>query len=242
MTAEPPNVAILEDIADRLPDKGRAWKLRGLSKQVVNSHSCLADLRYAKQILELLDRSWIAQGIEEHHKLQIQHSLTCNAVVLYCRATVGGRKGGGRGSSDIASKLSSEAKENHDQIIEFRNKIIAHVHVGHALNGYAWNPSHAVVIREPDGWTIGAVSRPLSLQEPISNALKTNVPAAIDIVQARHERYIDLVWPLLQSLDDDGPIYECMQDSAKLLGSKDAAWAVLRGRVDGSTFGIGRED
>ena len=242
MNTEPPNVAILEDIADRLSDKARSWRLRGLSKQVVNSHSCLADLRYAKQILDLLDRNWAAQGIEEYQALLIQHSLTCNAVILYCRATVGGGGGGGRGSIDITPKLSSEAKETHKQIVEFRNKIIAHVHVGHDLHGYAWNPSYAVVLSEPDGWTIGAVSRPLSLQEPISNALKANVPAALDIVQARHEKYIDLVASLLQGLDDHDPIHESMQDSAKLLGSKEAAQAVLGGRAAGSTFGAGRED
>jgi hypothetical protein len=239
--ADPPDVALLEDVAARLPDKQQAVILKDLTRRIVINHSCLTDLGYCTQLLELLEKGFTANGIDERESLLIQHSMLCNATILYARATNGGSMFGGRGSIDVTPKLSEDERESHESIIEFRNTAVAHVHIAHDIEGYAWNPSHAVVVDEGDGFRFGAVSRPLSMQEFIWKHLKKAVPVSLEIVRANFHKYLDHAAELVTKLDDHEPFNASLQDSAKLLGSKESAQAVLGGRQGGSTFGVGRE-
>jgi hypothetical protein len=242
MTPPPPNVALLEDIAERLPDKRQGMILRDLSRRIVINHSCLTDMKFCAQLLNLLERGFVAEQIDDQTNLLIQHSLLCNAAVLYSRATNGGSMYGGRGSIDVTPKLSSDERASHRFIIDFRNKVIAHVHISHDMEGYAWNPSYAVAVDETDGFRLGAVSRPLSMRESIWNHLKKMAPVALESVKANYHRYLDRASVVLEALEDSDPIYASMQDSAKLLGSTESAQAVLGGRKGGSTIGIGRDE
>jgi hypothetical protein len=234
-------IAVLADVADRIEDAVVRTKLGRLAKQIESSHSCLSDLRYATQILEFLERAWLAKGLEEHHKLLIHHSLTSNAVILYARSTSGGGRGDGRGSVDITAKLDTAGRENHAHIIEFRNKIIAHVHVGHELQGYAWNASHAIVVGDPNGWRIGAFSSPVNFREPIVKALGINVPIALEIVLARYDRYLDVAVEILKELKDFDPVTKSMQDARNLLHNEEMVQSVI-GTKTGATFGYGFEN
>lgn len=240
--SEPPPVALLEDIADRLADKGQSRILRDLSRRIVINHSCLTDLKYCGQLLELLEKGFVGTGIDERQKLLLTHSVICNAAVLYARATNGGSMYGGRGSIDVKPKLSADQRQSHDYVVDFRNKVIAHVHIAHDMEGYAWNPSYAVAVDEGDGFRLGAVSRPLSMNVAIWKHLTTMAPVALEIVKANYHKYLDRASKLFDEVGDADAVFASMQDSAKLLGSKESAQAVLGGREGGSTVGIGRED
>lgn len=129
-------------------------RIAGLLKRINLVQACHADVKSAFSSIVALDQ-WLQSDTSvftDEQSLTIQSALLTKAVILYARATHGSAENGGRGSSQLKSKLPDNLKVEHDIIIDLRNRAIVHSHLGKQIGDRIWEEQQLLLVENGDGY------------------------------------------------------------------------------------------
>jgi hypothetical protein len=126
----------LVELGAELEKRGRHGELRRAIRRaldVASAHQDLTDAADALSLLHRFTRGEHVHGLSDGDVATAVGALQSNSIVLYARATdttpIGRQKWFGR------SKLSAEHQTCHDEMMQLRNKEIAHFGRGKLIDG-----------------------------------------------------------------------------------------------------------
>jgi hypothetical protein len=242
MMIEPlPRVADLMALVLSLKDEN------AIKKRLVNTilrargaQSCVADLTLAQNTCEVIDQlSTIRSDLSPFSQLVIEYALLVNAIILYARATHSGGKGGERGAISIRAQLDAERQTDHDEIVEIRNRALAHVHANEAVGDNLWHTETVFAVEEFPGWRPAVVTRRVQISPDTVEKVRMLIPYAEKLIVATYHKLLGEVWDLLAQDSDLLALLERHQlDPVQMFGSANEARTALGGRRSGRNVGI----
>lgn len=230
-----PRFTDLRAIAEEIGDEPEYSRVRSSIQRAARVQSCISDLAEAETCLEALDDirgSIRRQGTNT--RLTTEASLLRTAVTLYERATAAGAKQGERGSIQIRDRLSGAQLQDHIALIRLRQKSLAHVYVGEAIEGDVWHHDLLFMIEQGGPWKVAFASRRIQFHGETFARLKRQVPVAIKLLQ---ERFHDRLRQLSEILSEHPlplAIFERhLFDPIAAFGSELAVSNILQGQASG---------
>lgn len=237
---ELPRFTDLRAISAEISDQPAYEKIARIIDRAARLQSCTSDLAEAWTCVEALDellRSPRKRGTLTRQATE--SALMKTAVMLYARGAGGGGKPDERGSFDIRSQLDGTALEDHETLIDVRNKALAHVVPG-KVGGDIWHAEVLFAIEHHPAWLPAAASHRIQFNRKVFEQLKRQIPIGREILTGK---FHDAIGKLITTLNDHPlpvAIYERhLMDPAKTFGSLAQARQVAEGWRDGRTTFLG---
>ena len=170
-----------------------------------------------------------------------EFALLMSAVTLYARATRTSGSQGERGSVSIVAKLSPAQLEDHEVLIDIRNRALAHVYSGEATADGVWHDERLFAVDCGDiGWQPASVTKRFQFNQSTFDRLLRQIPVAHALLLARfHERIHQLTDLLNRSDAATVELFEShLFNPVGLFGSIDGVWRALEARKTGSGMGL----
>ena len=128
-----PRFTDLNAIAAEIEGMPEYRRVRSAIEKAARAQSCVSDLAEAETCIAALDdilSSVRRSGTKTRSATEA--ALLRTAVTLYERATAAGAKRGERGSIQIAHHLTAHQLDDHNALVELRQRSLAHVYPGAA--------------------------------------------------------------------------------------------------------------
>lgn len=225
-----------------LPAGKQYRKLKGLIEQAMSARSAQSDLIHAAQYVDLL-LARLEQPrpeVTRHAEAMIDHAILAYAIILYARATKTRSKHRVT-FDDITRSLTMEESILHKQLTELRDEAIAHFGTGPVGAGFEWATEAVVLVAQPNGFRVAAVSRRALANKPFTERLRAMIERMRALVEARaREVSNDLVRELdVQALQPGFTkrVHAHAFDLVAHMGSVEGAADAMRGIAAG--FGTG---
>lgn len=193
-----PHFVDLERLANELSGDDRYRRLTAVVRKAALAQSCKADIEQAKsvvQALKLLLASPRKRGTLE--RAATENALLFQAVILYVRATATSGQLGERGSISIREMLTEEQRDDHQALIDLRNRAVAHVYSGEAVAGDVWHRQALYLVETEKGWVTSAAVVRLQLASETMERLKSLLPVAQSLLLARFHRHTNAITALM---------------------------------------------
>jgi hypothetical protein len=236
-----PQFTDLRTLAAELQGRGEFRRLRSAIERVVRVQSCVSDLAQATTCCDALD-DLLASARRKGTltRSATEASLLQTAVSLYERATSAAGKRGERGSVSIANHLSGEQLEDHRALVHLRQRALAHVYAGEAIEGQVWHRDVLFAIKTEQAWKPAAASNRIQFDGTTFARLKRQVPLAATILTRRFHEHLNQLTTLLNQNPVPSSLYEKHRfDPIGVFGSERAVKAVLGGQIRGRTSFVG---
>lgn len=215
-------------------DLKRTTKQKKLSEtllQAWRAEACLGDLLQASDCCQRL-RNMVDQNDRSHDpgEQTVIKALQTTAVMLYARATSTSGKAGERGSIQLNKQsLSSEQKEDHDDLISLRNQALAHVNPNHKIGDQLWHKVILFAIPNANGqWVPAAATNETTWHRATLERLERMLPVAIEFVGERFKVRLKAVQ---EGLDEAGIgealLRKHLFDPLKIFGSEAVVKRIL---------------
>lgn len=231
-TALPTFIDLLA-LANSLKRNGRHGTLKKMLIQAWRAQSCLGDLTQARYCCDkLLGLRPEATGPRNPADHAIEKSLLTTAVLLYARATHTSGKGEERGSITLQrGQLTPKQWTDHQELIELRNQVVAHVNPEHSTDERVWHKRLLFAVRHSSGrWRMASASNETSFHLGTFRRLQSMLPVAHDIVLTQFNRRISAANAQINQLElSDTFFSEMVFDPVEEFGSFAAVQRVLAG-------------
>jgi hypothetical protein len=123
----------LTALSERLFTEQRLLPLAGCIRRARDLRSLTVDLEIARESLDALDVVWGTPTANNDFTAgTIESALLNNALVLYVRATK--TTSDERGTFDLRSRVSEDEKAVHEELVDLRDKAIAHFGSGGTMD------------------------------------------------------------------------------------------------------------
>jgi hypothetical protein len=223
----------LTALAERLFAEGRLQPLAGKIRRARDLASAHTDLTIALESLDALSTLLDSQHSEDFGRAVTESALLNNAVVLYARATK--TNSDERGPFDLRTRLSVEEKVVHQELVDLRDKAIAHFGSGGSYTGL-WQVE--VVVLQVTGETVrpGVATRRQTIDKKLMARMRKQIETAHGIVRAVSSEKLDEVTAELNKMTPDVFENEIRQhplNLGTLMASEQAADAARASAVEG---------
>jgi len=237
-----PRFTDLRAVARDLSGSPQFAKLDKAIRQTAMVQSCVGDLSLAKTTCEALAELRASPRKRGSvHRAATEFALLMSAVTLYARATRTSGSQGERGSVSIVGKLTADQLEDHEALIDIRNRALAHVYSGEATADGVWHVERLFAVDYGDiGWQPASVTKRFQFNQSTFARLLRQIPVAHALVLARfHERIRQLTDLLNGSNDATVELFEShLFNPVEIFGSVDGVWRALEARKTGSGMGL----
>lgn len=169
-----------------------------------------------------------------------EFALLMSAVMLYARATGTSGSQGERGSISIIGKLTADQLDDHETLIEIRNRALAHVYAGEVTADGVWHDERLFAVDcGAIGWQPASVTKRFQFNQSTFDRLRRQVPVAHALLLARfHERIGQLTDLLNRRNDATAELFEShLFNPVEIFGSVEGVWRALEARKKGSGMG-----
>jgi hypothetical protein len=190
--------------------------------------SCRADLAQAETCIAALKQilsSSRKKGTIE--RAATESALLMQAALLYQRATDGNGRRNERGSVGVKSKLPAEMIQDHELIVNLRNRAIAHVYHDEQIGEQIWSEQAILLIEQEAGFQPCVTTRTSQFNAKIFESLVRLLPNASEIVRLRSVEYLN---KLVESLNASGISLEFLMknqiDPCQFFGTLERAMQV----------------
>jgi hypothetical protein len=167
----------LTAFSDRLFAEGRLLSLAGKIKLARELHSLHADLAMAIESLDVLVATPIKS--EDFRTVVTEFALLNNAIILYARATK--VKSDERGGYDLRSRFTDQEKLAHKELIDLRDKAIAHFGSGGTYSG-EWQAELVVLQTKGTATKPGIITRRQMIDRKLLERVRKQVCAAYNMM------------------------------------------------------------
>ncbi|HET9510016.1 MAG TPA: hypothetical protein VFO80_02605 [Sphingomonas sp.] len=212
-----------------------------------------------KRIVGALDTAALAQAcgadlsqsaasvaaLDEMEAMPLPHSMTAriarqallhSSILLYARATHGKGEGGRGAVQQVKSLLPAHLRQDHTDLINFRNRSVAHVHSGDTPD--SWHQSYAFLVPVPGSaaWQPAMTTRSLMQNKEAIASLRRVLPAAQKILYDRFQNALNSAMEQMQTEQPD--IEPFLVDPQSLLKDPEVAAALLSTQGNGTSATI----
>lgn len=232
-----PDFTDLRALAAELREQEEYRRLWTSIERAARTQSCVSDLAQAQSCCDALDDLLpSARRKGTLTRSATEASLLQTAVLLYERATAAAGKRQERGSVSIVEHLSVEQLADHAALVGLRQRAIAHVYVGEAIDGQVWHRDLLFAIENEGAWKPAAASHRVQFDGPTFARLKRQVPVARAFLTERFHEHLNKLTAILNNNPVPVALFEKHRfDPAKMFGSAESARAVLVGQQVGNT-------
>lgn len=179
----------LTALADRLAQEGRERVLVGKIREVVRYHSLRTDLLMAEESIAALD-DFTARDDKPRNLAIAEMALISNAIILYARATHSSSEM--RSPTDLLSRFSNEERIVYSELVDLRNKAIAHYGSGGSYDG-EWTVEIAIALAREGDSRVGVVTRRLTADRFLINRVSGQVTVARTFVEKMYDDRLRLL-------------------------------------------------
>lgn len=166
-------------------------------------HSLTADLEMALESLDALENLLTAQvETNDFNKAITQSALLNNALVLYVRATKTTSQE--RRGFDLNSRFSEEEKIVHKELIDLRDKAIAHFGSGGQYRG-EWQAELVILQSKGEDAKPAVVTRRQTVDRELSKRARKQVAMAHALLRALSLEKLDEVTDALNKASSEDP-------------------------------------
>lgn len=214
-----PRAVNLSIVRERLVEAGALSKLAEAIRVTLNAQSCLIDLQQSAGSLAALQEIMINSFLEnaavpsEQSRKVVESALLENAITLYVRATHSGADKGSRGSIQIAGKLTTAEKTDHQTLIDVRNKAVAHVHQNKDVWGKSRHRGVILLVECEEGWRPGAAASRVTFDRDLVGCLIRQVPVATRIISSQVDGLFRKLADLIILNESDYDLQKALKDS-----------------------------
>jgi hypothetical protein len=230
-----PRFTDLNAIAAEIEGMLEYKRVRSSIEKAARAQSCVSDLAEAETCIAALDdilSSVRRRGTKT--RLSTEAALLRTAVTLYERATAAGGKRGERGSIQIAHHLSADQLQDHEALVDLRQRSLAHVYPGAKVGGDIWHYDLMMLIEQGGPWKPAFASRRIQFHGDIFRRLKRQLPIALALVQTR---FHDSIRKLSEILTEHPLPLEVFErhvfDPIEVFGNEAAVQSLLDGQATG---------
>jgi hypothetical protein len=185
--------------------------LRRTIRRALLFQSCRADLAQAETCIAALKqilRSSRKRGTIE--RTATESALLMQAALLYQRATDGNGRRNERGSVGIKSKLPADMIQDHELIVNLRNRAVAHVYHGEQIGKQIWSEQAILLIEQKTGFLPCVTTRTSQFNTQIFESLARLLPEASKIVRLKSVAHLN---KLVESLNTSGISLELLMNN-----------------------------
>jgi hypothetical protein len=210
----------------QMPEYGKSQKWL---KQAVLRNACQADLNQAADCVTAL-RSLIASPRKSGtmERAVTEGALLNQAVLLYARATSTGGSQGERGSRSIAHGLTPLQLEDHQALIDIRNRAIAHVYQGQEIDSTVWQRTVPLLIEFPPAFRPCFATQSIQFNRTAFDRLARQLPIATGImVRAFYEALNKFMEQLATNPVPDTMLRKHGIDPVALFGTPERVEAIV---------------
>ena len=189
----------LTALSERLFAEGHLQSLAGKIQRAQELASLHADLMMAIETLDALDALTATPAAPDDFARSItEAALMSNAVVLYARATK--TKSDERNDFDLSSRFSPEEKVVHQELVDLRDKAIAHFGSGGSYLG-EWKAELVVLEASVKGdGRVGVATRRKMLDKNLVKRARVQIEKACTLMRGISREKVDEVTDELNKL------------------------------------------
>lgn len=182
-------------------------KLRGLIEQYQARRGAHADLQLAEKCMSSLAHldsgEFLTAYKQDEQTSTLGQALFTSALIIYARCAQTESKE--RSNFSVRPFLSAEEKEHHDQLMDLRNKVIAHFGYGRHL-ARAWNEDVVTLSLTDEGTSLlRCVHTRTNYTGAGRTALSLLIPRAKEILKEQGLKKADEITAALGKMDTSGP-------------------------------------
>lgn len=209
-------------------------RINGPYQKALAVQSCLSDIRQAKECLNNLRKMKASPRKEGTlEKFTTEGALLAHAIGLYARGVGGSKSEGERGASQVGGVLPAELKDDHQHIMNLRNKALAHVYHGEDFNGAVWSEQIMLMIETENGFRPMVTTRTTQTHPEAMARLDRLIPVAEEILLKRWRKHIDKMTSLIQALISGEQFYSHEIAPAKYFNGPQILQAIIDARESG---------
>lgn len=223
----------LTALSERLFSEGRLKPLAGKIRRAQHMASLQIDLTIALESMDALKALMATRQQYEFDRTLTEFALLCNALVHYARATKTHSEE--RPNLDLRSKFNPQQKTVHQELIDLRDKAIAHFGSGGSYQGI-WQNEFVVLQGTGHGARVGVATRRQTRDRELVSRARTQIESARHLVSEISARRIDQVTAELNRLDPNVVEVELLQhviDLDEVMGSSDVGEEIRSSAVSG---------
>ena len=230
-----PRFTDLNALAAEIEGMPEYRRVRSAIEKAARAQSCVSDLAEAETCIAALDdilSSVRRSGTKTRSATEA--ALLRTAVTLYERATAAGAKRGERGSIQIAHHLTAHQLDDHNALVELRQRSLAHVYPGAEVGGDIWHHELLMLIEQGGPWKPAFASRRIQFHSDIFRRLKRQLPVALTLVQARFHDSIRKLTEIMAEHPLPLEVFERhLFDPVEVFGNEGAVQSLLDGQAEG---------
>jgi len=208
-------------------------------KAAILRNACVADLKQAGDCLESLAQlkaSPRKSGTME--RTVTEAALLNHAITLYARATATKGKRGERGSRSISHELTDSQKDDHDALVDVRNRAIAHVYQGEQIDRTIWQQTVPLLIEFPPSFQPLFATQTIQFNKIAFERLARQLPVAAALMRGHFQDSINQFMESLHSTPlRDALIRKHATDPVAIFGTTTRVQEILdSARIGEATF------
>ncbi|WP_157220632.1 hypothetical protein [Flavisphingomonas formosensis] len=240
MTEKFPRFSDADRVLKELEGTPVATTVKKALRKAMTSQSCLADLGQAALLRDALrDLLNNSTPTVSDANSSIEMALLMQAILLYSRATATIGQYGERGAVKITDHLSSEELEDHNALIEIRNKALAHVYHNEPVSNEVWHSGKLFFVEiKKGGWLPAGYNSSINFHPQTFARLSRMLPVAREILMTNFHQHTTKLTDALNKEPLTQAIFErCTFDPISLFGSDEAVTRALNGIPEKTAFG-----
>lgn len=191
----------LTGLSERLFSEGRFKSLAGKIRRAQDLASLHTDLTIALESMDALVASMETPPQDDLNGAVTEFALLCNAVVHYARATK--TTSTERGGFDLRPRFTEEQKLVHKELIDLRDKAIAHFGSGGSYQGL-WHFEVMILQAAENGVRAGVTTRRQTRDRKLVLRARAQIEITKNLMSEISTRKIDEVTAELNTFAPDG--------------------------------------
>ena len=225
----------LRGLASNLDGQPAYRRLRSVIERAARTQSCVSDLTQAHLCCDALDELLPSpRKVGTLTRSATEAALLQTAVVLYERGTAAAPKQGERGSISIVEQLTPKQRLDHDALVLLRQRAIAHVYVGEAIEGEIWHRDLLFAVEMEGAWKAAAASNRVQFNRATFDRLKRQLPVAVALLTTRFHEHLNRLTAMLNDNPVSVELFQRHQfDPVEKFGGERAVRQLLAGRLSG---------
>jgi|GEM_PF-935691 len=233
----------LTALSERLFAEGRLQPLTGKIRRAQDLASLHTDLTIALESLDALDALLATSHLDDFAKTVTEFALLNNVLIHYARATKTTSEE--RGKFDLRSRFDEEQKVVHQELVDLRDKAVAHFGSGGSYRG-SWQVE--VVILQVAGEIVkpAVATRRQTMDKKLVRRARKQIETAHDLIREISNQKISDMTAELNKLGPDIFEKEILQHPLNLdmmMASPEAAEVVRTSAAQGGYVkGISKHD
>ena len=240
---EPQRAIDLVAVATSLRSVGKFPRLAASIRRASLVQSCLADVKQAIDAIEALDALLASRrGEGTDRRIATEASLLTAALLLYARATSTGGGSDERGAFDILPRLNESEITDHRQLLDLRNRAVAHVLPNGAIASLVWHNETVMLVDTGNGWVAGAATKRVQTDKTTTNCLRRQLKRAETILKAAARERFNALTKEVGEAFSHPEVVDIMGasffDLETFLGSREAVAQAIGGIKKGEARGI----